>query len=178
MSDVIWNIYVELRKELIEAQKIRAQILGFKFAFISASFGVIVVKLDTFDSNILVLPALSAIFFDFIIYSYSFSIKRIGHYIKEQIEPVLEKDENVPEGFIMWQKYLLQPKTRQYLSAYGNIGVTFLSILVGIIGLLKDFRPFISSVLVFVLLVFAIMDIKAYREPKKLGILLDDGKGN
>jgi len=174
MSKIIWELFVELRKELLEAQKIRAQILGFKFTFITAGIGLMGANFDKLDKNMLVLPAFAAIFFDFIIYSYSFSIKRIGCYVRDHIEPVLEKDKDVPPDFVMWQKFLTQPKTRQKLSMYGNIGVTFLSVIVGVIGLLVDFKPVASPFLIAALFLFIIMDILAYREPMKLGKLWSD----
>jgi len=169
MSHLVWELFVELRKELLEAQKIRAQVLGFKFAFITAAMGFIVAKMETIDKSILVLPAFAAIFFDFIVCSYSFSIKRIGFYVREYIEPVLTRELDVPKNFVMWQKFLTQPKTRQNLAFCGNIGVTLLSVVVGMIGLLIDFRLITSSALLAALIIFMIIDVLAYREPKKLG---------
>jgi hypothetical protein len=174
MSHIVWDLFVELRKEILEAQKIRAQVLGFKFTFITGAMGLMVAKLDTIDKSILVLPAFAAIFFDLIVCSYSFSIKRIGCYVRDYIEPVLMKEQDVPKNFVMWQKFLTQPKTRQNLSFYGNIGVTLLSVVVGIIGLLIDFRPVMSSALIFALIIFMITDVLAYREPKKLGKMWAD----
>lgn len=174
MTDFVWNLFVELRKEVLEAQKIRAQILGFKFTFITAAMGIIGAHLNELDSTIFVIPALAAIFFDFIIYSYSFSIKRIGCYVREVLEPELKKDNNIPDGFTMWQDYLTRPETRQYLSAYGNIGVTILSVVIGIIGLFADFKFLLSPFLLCILIVFVVLDVKAYREPQKLGIWPDN----
>ena len=171
MTQIVWQLFVELRKELLEAQKISAQVLGFKFTFITAAMGLMLANFEKLDKWILVLPAFAAIFFDFIVDSYSFSIKRIGCYVRDHIEPVLAKDKGIPADFVMWQKFLTQPKTRQSLSMYGNIGVTLLSVVVGVIGLLVDFKPIVSPFLIVVLIIFLIMDIIAYREPKKLGKL-------
>lgn len=170
MSDMIWNLFVELRKELVEAQKIRAQVLGFKFTFITAGMGIIGANLNALDKKILIVPALAAIFFDFLIYSYSFSIKRIGVYIREEIEPVMKGRQDIPAGFTMWQEHLRHPNTRQYLAAYGNIGVTSLAVLLGLAGLVMDFSILVSPFLIVVLMVFLCLDIKAYLEPGKLGI--------
>lgn len=169
MPDMVWNLFMELRKEVLESQKIRAQILGFKFTFITAAMGIIGAHLKELDSIIFVIPAFAAIFFDFIIYSYSFSIKRIGCYVRNVIEPELKRNTNFPQGFTMWQDYLTRPETRQYLSAYGNIGVTILSVIIGIIGLFADFKLLLSPFLLCILIVFVVLDVKAYREPKKLG---------
>jgi hypothetical protein len=43
----VFDLLVELRKELIESQKIRAQIIGFKITFISAAAAIIGVKLSS-----------------------------------------------------------------------------------------------------------------------------------
>jgi hypothetical protein len=174
MSHLVWELFVELRKEILEAQKIRAQVLGFKFTFITGAMGLIVAKLDTIDKSILVLPAFAAIFFDFIVCSISFSIKRIGCYVRDYIEPVLVKEQDIPKDFVMWQKFLTQPKTRQNLALYGNIGVTLLSVVIGIIGLLMDFRPVISLALMAALIIFMIVDVSAYFEPRKLGKMWAD----
>ena len=37
----IWDLFVEPRKEIIESQKIRAQIIGFKITFISAGIAAL-----------------------------------------------------------------------------------------------------------------------------------------
>jgi hypothetical protein len=171
MSDIIWNLFIELRKELLEAQKIRAQVIGFKITFISAAIGLLVANLKTLDSALLVLPVFASVFFDFIIYSYSFSIKRIGSYTREHIEPFLKRHGHAPKKFIMWQEFLTQPKTKQNLSLYGNFGLTILAAVIGIIALFFPFRPLISASLIIVVIIFLIMDVLAYRSPIKLGKL-------
>lgn len=84
---------------------------------------------------------------------------------------LLKQTSNVPENFILWQHFLTQPKTRQNLALYGNLGVTVLMIVIAVIALFSPYRLFISSVLIVALSVFFIMDIIAYREPRKLGKL-------
>jgi hypothetical protein len=86
-ADHLWNLFVELRKELVESQKIRSQILGFKITFLTslivaisavyASKGIGLLEsqnsylLQVFVGVLFLVPAFSAIFFDFIIYSYT-----------------------------------------------------------------------------------------------------------
>jgi hypothetical protein len=171
MPDIIWNLFIELRKELLAAQKIRAQVMGFKITFVSTAIGLLVANLKTLDSALLVLPVFASVFFDLIIYSYSFSIKRIGSYTRKHIEPFLKRRGRVPKKFVMWQKFLTQPKTRQNLSLYGNLGLTILAAAVGIIALFCPFRPWLSSSLIIALTIFIIMDVMAYLSPKKLGKL-------
>src|SRR5579859_6081320 len=85
----IWDLFVELRKEIIESQKIRAQIIGFKITFISTAIGLVLASSNRGSQMTLIVPAFAAIFFDFLIQSYSFSIKRIGRYCRENLEPVI-----------------------------------------------------------------------------------------
>ncbi|NTU54381.1 MAG: hypothetical protein HGA97_11950 [Chlorobiaceae bacterium] len=145
-ADHLWNLFVELRKELVESQKIRSQILGFKITFLTslivaisavyASKGIGLLEsqnsylLQVFVGVLFLVPAFSAIFFDFIIYSYSFSVKRIGCYIREYIEPVMKAMKVVPDGFVLWEEYLEQPKTKQHYAQYGNIGLTTMTVIV------------------------------------------------
>ena len=174
MSTTVWNLFVELRKELLEAQKIRSQVLGFKFTFIPAAMGLLAVNLKEIDKALFILPAFTAIFFDFIIYSYSFSIKRIGCYTRDYIEPVLRSQKDVPEDFVMWQQFLTQPKTKQSLALYGNFGVTLLTVIIGLIALFFPFRILVSLGLIMALAIFVVLDFLAYRAPKKLGKLWVD----
>ena len=73
----VFDLFIELRKELVESQKIRSQIIGFKITFISAAAAFIKVFQASFSPYILCVLAFAAIFFDFLINSYSFSIKRL-----------------------------------------------------------------------------------------------------
>lgn len=171
MTQTIWNIFVELRKELVEAQKMRAQVMGFKVTFVMATIGLLAANIDKINKTLFVIPAFAAICFDFIICSYSFSIKRIGSYTQHHIEPALKQAGDVPDDFVFWQHYLTQPKTRQRLSFYGNVGLTLLVVMVGLVGLWIPPNSAISYIISFVLFLFILLDIFAYREPKKLGKL-------
>lgn len=176
MSQTIWQYFLELRKELLEAQKIRAQIIGFKVTFVSAAIGLIVANLDKgIDQSVFVMPAFAAICFDFLISSYSFSIKRIGSYVRDHVEPALRRSGDLPEDFVAWQEFLTDPKTRQNLAGYGNMGLTILAVCVAVWALIFPFRPVASSILLVALIVFSIVDVLAYLEPRKLGKLWSDG---
>jgi hypothetical protein len=168
MEEIVWNYLVELRKELMEAQKIRAQIIGFKITFISASFGILFVNNVIIDRAIFVIPALAAIFFDSLIYSYSFSIKRIGSYIREYAEPTLRKYYKITDDIVLWQQFLTQPKTKQYFSLYGDLGLTSISFLVALVALFNPFRIAISLLLTSVLVILFIIDIRTSFSHKKL----------
>lgn len=40
-TEIAWNTLAELRKEIVEAQRISAQVIGFKITFVSASIGML-----------------------------------------------------------------------------------------------------------------------------------------
>ncbi len=176
MQDRVWELFGELRKELLESQRIRARIIGFKITFVMTAIGVILEGLvrQQLTHALLTIPAIAAVFFDFLIYSYSFSIKRIGAYTREHIEPALVQLGQVPEGYILWQEYLTQPKTRQALALYGNLGLTLLAIAVAAGALLTSFSYRVSFPLLAILCVFVVLDVAAYRAPRRLGKLWKD----
>lgn len=165
----VWDLFIELRRELVESQKIRAQITGFKISFVSATMGLMAAQMDKLDKILFVIPAFAAICFDYIIYSYNFAIKRIGFYCREHVEPALKASGEVPEDFRLWQEYLADPDTRQWLSFYGNFGFTLLTALIGLIALFFPFRLLLSSFLGLALLAFLAMDLAAFRSPSKIG---------
>ena len=171
MADKIWELFLELRKELIESQKIRAQVIGFKITFVTASVGLIATKIQDLDSILFVIPAFASFFFDFLIYSYSFSIKRIGSYVRDYVEPALTKHGHMPADFVQWQNYLTQPKTKQNLALYGNFGVTLIVVLLASASTFIPFRAWLSFPILILLLLFSILDVLAYRSPLSLGKL-------
>lgn len=174
--DRIWDLFIELRKELIESQKIRSQVMGFKITFITAAIGLMIANISSLEKALFVIPAFAAICFDFIIYSYNFSIKRIGSYCRKHIEPALRSAGHVPEDFTLWQEFLTDPKMRQRLALIGNFGFTLLIVSIGVIALFYPFRLFLSSVLCITLLIFTVMDLLAYRSPRRLGKLWKNQK--
>ena len=167
----VWDLFIELRRELVESQRIRAHVTGFKISFVSATLGLMAANIDKVDKALFVIPAFAAICFDYIIYSYSFSIKRIGYYCREHIEPALKVAGEIPEGFTPWQEYLADPRSRQRLSFIGNFGFTLLCTAIGLISLFFPFRPLLSSLLGLALLGFMGMDLAAFRSPARLGPL-------
>jgi len=176
-SEILWNYLVELRKELVQSQKIRTQIIGFKITFVTAAIGFLATKLTSTDGanlslslsdygNLLfIIPAISAIFFDFLINSYSFSIKRIGLYIRHEIEPNLLIDDNI----ILWEQFLNKySATKQKLAMIGNLGLTFLSVLIASISLCFPYYSHISPALILCIIILFVLNTLNYRAPKKL----------
>ncbi len=168
-GELAWNLFTELRKELLESQKIRAQVTGFKITFVTTSIAVIVTKSDKIPEIspfLLAIAAFSAIFFDFLIVSYSFSIKRIGTYCELFLEPIMKDAYGLPEDAILWQNFLKFKKTSQTLSIAGNIGITSLAVMAGIYGLLTPYKVPQSPILLALLAIFTILSIIAYWEPR------------
>jgi hypothetical protein len=165
---VAWNLFVELRKEIVESQKIRAQIIGFKITFVGAGIALIVSNLDKIPSILLVIPAFAAIFFDLLITSYSFSVKRIGNYCYNHLERLIRNSCELPEDFLLWQQFMSGPKLRQNLSLIGNIGLTMLALVPACIGLVQPYYGFYSLLLGAVLIALFVYDIKVFFLPKEL----------
>lgn len=140
--EILWGYLTELRKELVESQKIRTQVIGFKITFVTALIGFFLTKLlgdmekgvevDEYNYFLLVIPA---VFFDFLIYSFGFSIKRIGLYIRYELEPRF-KEILTNKKTVLWQEFLVQEETKQPLAKIGNIGLTSIAIIIAIISIL------------------------------------------
>lgn len=160
--DIAWSLFTELRKELVETQKTRIQLVGFKITFVSAALAVIGSNLDKVPPAVLALPAFAAVFFDFLVNSYSFSVKRIGFYCRVYLEPILRKEVDLPLSCPLWEEYLTKPQTRQMLSFSGNLGLTLLASVVAVVGLTTPFRPWISSTSVAALCILLVYDVRGY----------------
>jgi hypothetical protein len=168
--EVAWNLFTELRKETLETQKIRAQVIGFKITFVSAGIGLIAA--NKLPGLLFVVPAIAAVFFDLLIASYSFSIKRIAYYCRTHIEKRIRGVCVLPDEFPLWHEFLLQKWTEQRLSRYGNIGLTFLAMVPATIALFQTFSlPIFSLALVLLVGLFA-SDVRAQR----LALRVADGR--
>lgn len=143
----------------------RAQALGFKITVVGAAAGAIIGNLDKVSAHLLVVPALAAIFFDFVITSYSFSIKRIGHYIRTELEPVFRTGFQLPERFQMWEEFIGLPSSRQRFSMIGNVGLTGLATFAAGVGLFAPYRPVLTPVLLTLLVGLVIADILTHLRP-------------
>ena len=173
--EITWNYLTELRKELVESQKIRAQVIGFKITFVTTAIGLIGTNLDRIPSALLVVPAFASIFFDFLINSYSFAIKRIGYYIKTELEPELRNIYKTPKSVLLWEEFLRDKRMRPKFALIGNVGLTVLAISAAVVGLCIPFRPLVSPALMTLLALFVIIDFTVYLIPFKLG---DERIGN
>jgi hypothetical protein len=172
--DLAWKLMVELRKELVETQRIRSQVLGVKITFVSAGIGVIAANIADVPIQLLVIPALAAIFFDLLINSYGFSIKRIGYYCRRYIEPHLKKafeNPDSPDEMSLWEEFLVQDEWRQSLGMWGNLGLTGLAIILAVIALLSDFEGMFSVPLLIAMAVFLLCDVVTAVRTDRVGQL-------
>ncbi len=148
--DVALKYMVELRKEIVETQKIRSQMVGFKIVFITSGIGLIFANIGTIPSHLLAIPAFAAIFFDFLINSYSYSIQRIGQYCRNHVEPIIENYCQWPKPpYRLWEDYMKDFKGRKNLSFIGpfigNLGITSLTVALAVFVLFNPFS-FIPSI--------------------------------
>lgn len=179
-GDFYWNLLIELRKEIVEAQKLRAQLIGFKITFVSAGIGVIAANIGKLPPLLLVIPAFAAIFFDFLIESYSFSIKRIGHYCRNHVEPFIRKHRELDDSFLLWEEFMGKPETKQIFTMVGNLGLTCLAVVPAIISLLAPFDFKTSTPLLILLLIFLIYDVHTFLRIGRIrqsGLLSTNVKG-
>jgi hypothetical protein len=156
---------------LFQRKKIRVQITGFKIAFVSTGLGLIAAYNDKIPIYVLVIPAITAIFFDYLTNSVSFSIKRIGFYIRKEIEPKLRVHIEWPKDSPMWEEFMCTPRARQVYGIIGNLGLTALAVAVAVVILLFPFvsaridsiSGFVSVALLIFMAIFFAIDIRTYR---------------
>jgi hypothetical protein len=97
--------------------------------------GLVAANIERVPPYVLIVASFSALFFDLLINSYSFSIKRIGYYIRCNIEPILKETSNWPSQIPLWEEFMVTAGVKQRLSYWGNSGMTLLVVAVGIASL-------------------------------------------
>ncbi len=169
LVEAVWKLFLEIRKEILEYQKIRSQVIGFKITFVSAGIGVIVANSDKISSTLLVVPAFAAIFFDFLITSYSFSVKRAGYYCQNHIEPIIRESYKWPKEYLLWEEFMRKREARQSFAMVGILGITVLSVAPAVYVLLMPFPgvSWLSWLTISMLIGFLLYDIKAFRLPRR-----------
>lgn len=172
MSDghlTAWNLFVELRKETLESQKLRTYAVGFKISFVTTGIALITSNpdKDKILPLLLVIPAFAAMFFDLLICSYSFSIKRIGYYCRKHLEKAIQESAGLPADFLSWEQFLLRPKMSRKLPCVANLGLTVLALIPAVLALLIPIRPLLSWPLLAILAVLFIYDIRAHLLPQQ-----------
>ena len=163
VADYAWKMIIELRIELREAQKIRSQIIGIKIAFVATSLGFVFGGKGAPQYTFLLVPAFASIFFDLLIISYGFSIKRIGYYCRNYLEPKIREKIKWPSDEPLWEEAMGHKKMRQHFAQIGNTGLTFIVVLPTIMYLAIekpfDSKYFINTCTIFILSAFFILVI-------------------
>lgn len=163
-----WNLLTELRKEILEAQKIRAQVIGFKITFVSAGVALVVANQETVPLWLLVVPAFSAVFFDLLIISYGVSIKRIALYTRAYLEPKIREASSWPKLEPLWEEYMSRPESKQPFSLVGNLGITLLVSGVAMLFVIQTLSPMSAAVTSIILTALIIYDTFAYLQPRRI----------
>ena len=166
--ELSWQLLTELRKEILESQRIRAQVIGFKITLVSGGIGLIVANLDKLPPEILVVPAFAAIFFDFLVNSYSISIKRIGYYCRKHVEPEVRIAYAWPAKHPLWEEFMSRPSSKQWLSLIGNLGLTVLAGAPAAVALARSQRLFMASCLATALGVLLACDALNFFGPRRM----------
>jgi len=124
-----WNLYVELREEVASMQQLRARAIEFKITFVTGALGFLLARVATLhtDDQLLIIPAFAAVFFDFLINSYTSAVMRAGLYARDFIEPQLREQFAWRESFKLWEENLSLVPQRPILSLFGSVGITVLS---------------------------------------------------
>lgn len=157
-GELAWKLLVELRQEVREAQRIRAQVIGFKIVFVTASLGFVFGPSGPPRLDLLLIPALASVFFDYLITSYGFSIKRIGYYCRHYLEPKI-RPHDWPADEPLWEQAMGHKNMRQHFANAGNLGLTLCAVLPAIAYLLSV-KPWRASALAAVALgVLVVLDV-------------------
>ena len=167
-EDRVWDLLSELRKEVIETQKTRTQIIGFKITAVATGLVVLGSLHGEIPSALLLLPAFAAIFFDLLITSQSVGIKRIGFFIATELEPFLRRSGAWPEDVLCWEEYMSRPSVRQSYLLIGNVGFTLLVAVSASIAFAISSPAYESVPLIFVLIAFLLYDTVAFLRPRRI----------
>jgi hypothetical protein len=170
--ELAWNLITELRKETLESQRMRTQVIGFKITFVSAAIGFIYANEGKIPPEsfgvVLTIPAFAAIFFDLLIVSYSVAIRRIGLYCKNHLERQLKADIEMHKGFCFWEDFFEEKRMRPSLAIFANLGITLLALAPAIADMVR--RSYHSWVL-YVMAGLFIYDVAAFFVP---GIITEE----
>lgn len=162
-----WNLFVEARKEILEYQKIRAQLIGFKITFSSTAIAIIIASTPKISSDVLIIPGFASIFFDFLISAYTFDIRRVGYYCRTYLEPKLREIDKIPNSILLWEEFMTQKIFQQKFLVLGNIGITIISIIPGVYQTLISAKSFKNYIIIILILLLFIYDLYVHFLPNK-----------
>jgi hypothetical protein len=156
--DFAWKLTVQLRTEMMEAQRIRTQIIGLKLTSVSAGIGLILANVNLIPSYVLVIPALAAVLFDLLVIHYNNSITSLHHYYLRHVHARLRG--SLEEPVLEWETYM--PRRRAgpvgNLMGIANLGISVLAAVPAIISLLMPFDAALSLPLLLIVTLFYVCD--------------------
>jgi hypothetical protein len=132
-AETAWNLYIELRKEIVATQHLRSAVVGLKITFVSAAIGFILA--NKMPVELLAVPALAAIAFDCLIIAATRGIKRKGKYCRDCLEPKICDGCSWRNTYPFWEGYLVTNRSGASLPLIGNAGMTLLAIAPAIVCL-------------------------------------------
>lgn len=171
--EVAWRQLSYLREEIVEHQKIRAQVIGVKVTAVTLGMGYILNNADKVPPIALIVVAYASVLFDFLIISHSIAIKRAGSYVRDHLEKIISKESNWPDDTPLWEEFMAHKKSRQFFSMISDFG---LSVLASILAFASPFMPTLQSSpistpiingLLIGLAVVLIIDLSAFLQPFK-----------
>jgi hypothetical protein len=161
------KMMAELRQEIISSQQIRVNIVKIKITSLGVVIGAILAYAKDFSNILFIIPAFMAIFFDFLINSYSFSIKRLGFYIRHYLGPVMKEGAQWPDRLPLYEDYVTHPAAQQRFSTTGNLGLTALAVVPALWGLVKPFRGILSLSLIIIILICSVLAFLSFTWPRR-----------
>jgi hypothetical protein len=130
VDEVIWGLFLETRKQIIEYQKIRAQLFGFKVIFVGSAMGIVLANANNIPKIVHFIPAFAATFFDLLITSTTYSIKRTGAYCRNHIEPTIRESSHLPSSLPLWEEqFLISTGMERVLLLISNLGISLLALM-------------------------------------------------
>lgn len=133
------ELLLDLRREIIESKKLRAQITGVKVTFATAAATLILANLDKVSPAALAAPAIAAACLDLHSAAYDHSIKRVGLYLRHHVEPVLREATQWPAAHPLWQHFMLGRNASSNTGVVANSGFTLVLAVTAAIGVWADY---------------------------------------
>ena len=165
---ICWKMFVELRQQVLQNQRTRVQIMGFKLTFVSASIGLIISNAASIPLILLAVPAIAAVFFDLMIAANSFRIQRLAFYIRNHLEPQIRNTFEFADDKLLWQEFLSQKYSKSYILFSGNLGITFLTVVAALFGIFLEFHVIYSPLLLIVVICANILLFKNLADIQKI----------
>lgn len=166
--DLAEKMLGHLREEMLEAQRTRAQVIGFKITFVSTAIALLGANVSRIHTAVWIVPAIAAFFFDLLVNSYSVSIKRLGLYARHHLEPMLREGHGWPASVPTWEEFAVSQRWNSRLFLLGNVGLTGLAAVVAATLLLRESRDAVTVALTLGLAAMLVADTLVFNQRHSL----------